>query len=237
MDAQFEGQVVLVTGATGNLGRAVVKRFANSGAKLVLVDLNQQRLDTLASELTNETLTSVTNLSDPNAVDALIRTAQETFGQVDVLAHTVGGYIAGKPTYESDLEVMQKMFELNVLPVYIVGGSVIRHMLEHKVQGRLIFVLARAALKGAKNMGPYTASKAAAQRVMESLSAEVKDKGIHVNGVSPSIIDTPPNRQDMPDADTSKWVTPEQVADAIAFLASAQANGVHGANLEVSNRA
>jgi len=110
-------------------------------------------------------------------------------------------------------------------------------MLEKGVAGKIVFVLARASLKGAAGSSAYTASKAAAQRVMESLSAEVRDAGIHVNAVLPSTIDTPPNRESMPKADTSKWVTPEQVADAIAFLASDAASALHGVSLEVYNRA
>ncbi len=152
------------------------------------------------------------------------------------MAHTVGGYSAGQPVHETPQAVWDRMFHLNVKPVYVVGGRIARHMLDHAVRGSLVFVLARASLKGAANAAAYTASKAAAQRIMESMAAELKDRGINVNGVLPSIIDTPPNREAMPGADFTRWVTPDDVAHAIAFLASAQANGLHGVSLEVYGR-
>ena len=112
-----------------------------------------------------------------------------------------------------------------------------RHMVEKNVSGKIVIVLARSGLKGSSNHGAYTASKAAAQRIMESMSAELRDKGINVNGVLPSTIDTPSNRESMPNADFSKWVAPEELASAIAFLASDQARAIHGTSLEVYNRA
>jgi NAD(P)-dependent dehydrogenase (short-subunit alcohol dehydrogenase family) len=98
-------------------------------------------------------------------------------------------------------------------------------------------VLARAALKGSKDHSAYTASKAAAQRIVESMAAELRDHGINVNGVLPSTIDTPANREAMPNADFNKWVKPAEIADAIAFLASPAAKAIHGVSLEVYNRA
>jgi NAD(P)-dependent dehydrogenase (short-subunit alcohol dehydrogenase family) len=94
-------------------------------------------------------------------------------------------------------------------------------------------VLARSGLKGIRNQAAYTASKAAGFRLMESMALELRDHGIRVNGVSPSIIDTPPNRASMPDADPNKWVTPEQIANGILFLASNEAAGLYGTNLEI----
>ncbi|PJF24318.1 MAG: short-chain dehydrogenase, partial [Phototrophicales bacterium] len=98
-------------------------------------------------------------------------------------------------------------------------------------------VLARAAYKGAANTAAYTATKAAAQRLMESMSLELRDHGINVNGVAPSIIDTPPNRASMPNADFSRWVTTDSLADAIAFLVSDAARDLHGVTLDVFGRA
>jgi NAD(P)-dependent dehydrogenase (short-subunit alcohol dehydrogenase family) len=241
MAGQFEGKVALITGASGNLGQAVTRRFARDGAKLVLVDRNAEKLkalaDTMQSDYQAESFVTSADLSDPAAVAKLFNDAAGAFGQVDVVTHTVGGYDAGKNVADLDLDVWDKMMNLNARPVYLIGGQAAKHMLEKGVAGKIVFVLARASLKGAAGSSAYTASKAAAQRVMESLSAEVRDAGIHVNAVLPSTIDTPPNRESMPKADTSKWVTPEQVADAIAFLASDAASALHGVSLEVYNRA
>ena len=237
MAGEFEGKVAVITGAAGNLGRAVCKRFADGGARLVLVERSAERLEALAAELGVESLVQTADLGDLAAVDAMVNTAETRFGQLDILVHTVGGYVAGKPVHDVDLEMLDKAFDLNVRPVYITCGRVARHMVEKKVAGKIVVVLARSALKGSNNHSVYNASKAAAQRIMESMSFELRDSGINVNGVLPSTIDTPPNRESMPNADFSKWVTPDDLANAIAFLASDAAKGVHGASLEVYNRA
>jgi NAD(P)-dependent dehydrogenase (short-subunit alcohol dehydrogenase family) len=237
MAGEFAGKVAVVTGAAGNLGRAVSKRFADGGARLVLVDRSADRLNTLAVELGAECLIQTTDLGDLAAVDALVSEIESHYSQIDILAHTVGGYASGQPVHAVDLEVLEHMFNLNVRPVYITCGRIARHMVEKNVSGKIVIVLARSGLKGSSNHGAYTASKAAAQRIMESMSAELRDKGINVNGVLPSTIDTPPNRESMPNADFSKWVAPEELASAIAFLASDQAKALHGTSLEVYNRA
>ena len=237
MAGELTGKVALITGAAGDLGRAVCRRFAEGGASLVLVGRSAEKLEALAAELDAECFVQVADVSDPAAVEAVVRSVEERFGQIDILVHTVGGYAAGEPVHSGDLELFERMLNLNVRPVYVTCGRVARHMLEKNVAGKIVVVLARAALKGSSNHGPYAASKAAAQRIMESLAAELRDKGINVNGVLPSIIDTPPNREAMPNADFSKWVTPEDLANTIAFLASDQAQALHGASLEVFNRA
>jgi NAD(P)-dependent dehydrogenase (short-subunit alcohol dehydrogenase family) len=237
MAGEFEGKVALITGAAGDLGHAVSKRFAEGGATLVLVGRSAEKLSTLAAELDAEHLIQAADVSDPAAVDDVVRAVEERFGRIDILVHTVGGYAAGKPVHAGDMELLDRMLSLNVRPVYVTCGRVARHMLEKNVAGKIVVVLARSGLKGSNNHGPYTASKAAAQRIMESMAAELRDKGINVNGVLPSTIDTPPNRESMPNADFSKWVAPEDLANTIAYLASDQAKALHGASIEVYNRA
>lgn len=237
MAGDFANKVVLVTGASGNVGSAVARRFAAGGAKLALVGRSTDDLKPLADELTSETLLLAADVTDADAVDAMVAQVVEKFGQIDVLAHTVGGFFMGEPVTATATSELEKAWKLNTLPVFLVGGRVARHMQEAQVVGHLVFVLAKSAGQGAPKLSGYTASKAAAQRIVESLAAEVKDAGIHVNAVSPRTIDTPQNRADMPKADTSKWVTVEQVADAIAFLASPASAALYGANLDLSGRA
>jgi NAD(P)-dependent dehydrogenase (short-subunit alcohol dehydrogenase family) len=237
MAGEFAGKVAVITGAGGNLGSAVSRRFAEDGARMVFVERNVSKLEALAQELGVEAMLESADLGDLAAVDAFVRRVEERLGQIDILVHTVGGYAAGQPVHAGDTEVLDHMFNLNVRPVYVTCGRIARHMVEKNVQGKIVIVLARSGLKGSTNHGAYTASKAAAQRIMESMSAELRDKGINVNGVLPSTIDTPPNRESMPNADFSKWVTPEDLANAIAFLASDAAKSIHGTSLEVYNRA
>jgi NAD(P)-dependent dehydrogenase (short-subunit alcohol dehydrogenase family) len=239
MANEFAGKVVMITGAGGNLGQAVVKRFADGGAALALVDRSPDKLAPFLSELgvsADRYHIVPADLADAAQVDALVQAFEQRFGQIDVLAHTVGGYGAGTPVHETGLDLWDKMMNLNARPVFIVGGRVAKHMVEKGIKGKIIFVLARNALKGAAKQGAYTASKAAAQRVMESMALELRDRGINVNAVLPGTIDTPPNRKDMPNADFSKWVQPAQLADAIAFLASDAASALVGASVEVYGR-
>lgn len=239
MAGKFDNKVVMVTGATGNLGSAVAQHFAAEGAKVALVDRNAEAQAAFIQEQgysAANALGLIADLTSESDVDAMVQKAEAHFGQIDVLVHTVGGYDAGKPVHEAGVGVLEQMFNLNVRPVYITAGRVARHMVEKGVAGRIVVILARAALKGTAKNGAYNASKAAAQRIVESMAAELKDQGITVNGILPGTIDTPPNRRDMPNADFSKWVTTEQLADAVAFLASDEASAINGASLEVYGR-
>lgn len=239
MAREFAGKVVMITGAGGNLGTAVIRRFAPEGAKLALVDRSPDKLTPLMTELgvsADRYRIAPADLGDAAQVDTLVQDFEKHFGQIDILAHTVGGYSAGTPVHETGLDVWDKMMNLNARPVFLVCGRVARSMVEKNVKGKIIAVLARNALKGAAKQGAYTASKAAAMRVIESMALELRDLGINVNSVLPGTIDTPPNRKDLPNADYSKWVQPEQLADAIAYLASSQASALFGANLEVYGR-
>jgi NAD(P)-dependent dehydrogenase (short-subunit alcohol dehydrogenase family) len=237
MPGEFAGKVVVITGAAGGLGSAVTRRFAAEGARLVLVERSAEKLARIAAEVGGDVLTIPADLSDAAAVERVVTQTEARFGQIDALAHTVGGFEAGAKVYDSGYDALERMFALNTRPVYLTAGRVARHMVEQNIPGRIVVVLARGGLKGFSGGAAYTASKAAAQRVIESLSAEVRDKRIHVNAVLPSTIDTPANRADMPNADFSKWVTPDDVASAILFLASERGNAFYGASLEVYGRA
>ena len=234
--AAFSGKVVIVTGATGNLGQVLARQFAAQGAKLVLVAREADALKALAAELNAETLTEVADLGDPVSADALVKRVEAQLGGIDVLAHTVGGYAAGKAVHESEIDVLEKMIALNVRPIYVTAGRVAKSMVERGEGGKIVVVLAKAALKGGAKNAAYSASKAAAQRIVESMALELRDHNVNVNAVLPSIIDSPVNRADMPNADVSKWVTAEDVAGVMLFLASDKADKIHGASIEVYGR-
>ncbi len=237
MAAEFANKVALITGAGGNLGSAIAKRFAAGGAKLVLVNRTVESLEGLVTDLGGvDIMTSATDVSQEGAVDALVREIEERYQRIDILAHAVGGFASGRAVYEPGLDQLEKMWNLNVVPTYVVTGRVARHMMDKGIRGHITVVAARSGLRGASKTSAYTASKSAALRIIESLALEVRDRGIHVNSVLPSTVDTPQNRESMPNADTSKWVTAEELADTIAFLSSEAANGLYGANVEVYGR-
>lgn len=233
MAADFSDKVVMVTGASGNLGSAVTRRFAAAGAKLALVELDEARLSDLAREVGG--LPCAANVTDPDSVDALVRRVEAEYGRIDVLAHTVGGYAAGQPVHEAGLDVWDKMMNLNARSVYVMGGRVARHMIEHQIEGSIVAIVSRNAYKGTAKNAAYSAAKAAAQRVIESMAAELGKLGITVNAIAPSTIDTPQNRAEQPNADYSRWVQPSEIAEAIAFLAANHA--VNGHTLDIYGRA
>lgn len=232
MAADFSGKVVIVTGAGGNIGQAVARRFATAGATVVVVGRSEGELSAIAAEING--VVGVADVTDPASVDALVKQVEGSHSRIDILAHTVGGYNAGTPVHESGLDVWDKMMNLNARSVYVSCGRVAKHMVDNKVSGRIIAILAKNAYKGTNNHAAYSASKAAAQRVLESMSAELGKHGITVNGVVPSTIDTPQNRAGSPNADYSKWVKPDEIADTILFLAADESRAINGISLDIS---
>lgn len=226
----FTDKIVLVTGATGNLGSAVAAAFAASGAHLVLPDRSarpEERLSAWAHD-DRHLLAGNTNLTDAASVQAVVDQAVAQFGRIDVLAHTVGGYRAGSPPHETTLETWDLMMNLNARSTLIVNQAVVTVMLKQGA-GKIINTAARSALHSGANEVAYSASKSAVARITESMAAAYRTKGINVNAVLPGTIDTPENRAAMPKADFNRWVKPEELARVILFLASDAAAPINGA--------
>jgi len=231
----FSNRVVIVTGAAGNLGSAVARAFQAAGAKLVLVDRTADRLPRLFPDLVdspNHFLATSIDLTSADAVETMVDETVKRFGRIDVLVNTAGGYRAGTPVHETPFETWDFMLNLNARTVFFASRAVIPHMLRQG-SGRIVSVAARAALKGGAKMAAYSVSKSAVMRLTESMAAELKKEGINVNCVLPGTIDTPQNRQAMPNADHNRWVKPEAIADVILFLASDAARVVQGAAIPV----
>lgn len=231
----MEGQVVLVTGALGNLGEAVARAFLAAGARLALTDHSPNALESQYPQLAgsqDHLLTGGVDITDAQDAERWVHAALDRFGRIDVLANTVGGYRAGQPTHETSLETWDFMFNLNARSAFVVSRAVLPAMLAQG-SGRIIHTAARAALAGTANHSAYNASKSVVIRLVESMSAEYKRRGLTVNCVLPGTIDTPRNRADMPDADFSRWVAPEAIADVFVFLASDAARAITGAAIPV----
>lgn len=236
---EFDGKVVMITGAGGAIARGIVEKFAREGAKLVLVDRDKDAIQACVDELGDdigEHLITGGDLGKPDDMDKVIAEAVDKFGQIDILMHAVGGWAGGSPVHETDIEVFEKQIYLNTRIVFITLGRVAKHMVDNNVKGSLVVILAKTGLSGAKNTAVYATSKAGAQRIVESMALELKEHDINVNGVMPSIADTPANRKSMPDSDFSKWVTPAQIADAMAYLASDSASAISGQAIGVYNK-
>lgn len=224
-------RTVVITGAAGALGRVVAGRFLGQGDRLVLLDREQAPLASAFSGL------------EPGAGHALVAAdvtdaaamtrALAPYPQIDVLVHAAGGFTMGEGVAELGRDTWQHMLDLNAWSFVACAHAVVPAM-RARGAGRIIAVSARAAAQGAAGMAAYVAAKSALQRLVETLSAEVREQGIAVNSVAPSIIDTPANRQAMPDADPARWVAPATLAETIAFLASEAGAAIHGQHLVVS---
>ena len=233
----FNESVVIVTGASGNLGLAVSQAFHQAGARLVLVDKSAERLARLdPGPLSNgHHLAQGIDVNDPASVREMGEEVVRRLGRIDVLVNTVGGYQAGTPVHETPLDVWDRMMSLNARTAFIVSQAVVPQMLRQG-SGKIINIAARPGLVGAANAAAYSASKSAVIRVTESLAAELRESGINVNCIVPGTLDTPQNREAMPNAEIRRWVAPESLADVILFLASAAARDIHGASIPVYGR-
>jgi NAD(P)-dependent dehydrogenase (short-subunit alcohol dehydrogenase family) len=223
---------VLITGAAGHLGQAVAATFRQRGARLVLADRQAEALRRTFADA-DDVLLLPMDLLDRDQVHAGVQAALARFGAVDACCHIAGGFRMGEAVHETSTATWNFLMDLNARTLLNVAYAVVPAMVQRR-RGRIVTVGAAAAGKGVAHMGAYCASKSALIRLTEAMSGELKDKGINVNCVLPSIIDTPDNRAAMPDADSSRWVGPESLAEVIAFLASDAAGAIHGAAIPVT---
>jgi NAD(P)-dependent dehydrogenase (short-subunit alcohol dehydrogenase family) len=235
--SNLEGKVAVVTGAAGNVGRAVSQALAGEGAIVALVDLNEEALASARAELPENRNHAVfsANLTDPESVSGLVGAIMDRLGRIDILANVAGGFTMGPPLHETPDKDWDFMMDLNARTVFNTCRATVPHMLAAG-GGRIINVSARAATEGKGNMAPYCASKAAVITLTESLSAELRDDGINVNCILPGTVDTPQNRAAMADEDHDRWVPTSALADVILFLASDAARCVTGAAIPVYGR-
>ena len=226
-------RVVVVTGAAGALGQAVAAAFATAGDRLVLIDVRRDALSAAFGEDGPQRMLAAADLRVQAQIDAVVASALQRFGRIDVLCNVAGGFRMGEAVHETGDDTWNFLFDLNARSVVNMARAVVPAMLRGS-RGAIVNVAARAALGGATSMGAYVASKSVVVRLTETMAAELRERGINVNCVLPSIIDTPDNRAAMPDADPSRWVATDDLAQVILFLASDAARAVHGAAVPVS---
>jgi len=221
-------RTVMLTGAAGNLGRAVAEAFAREDANLVLLDVKRGNLQD-----GDRQLFIATDLLDPANVLAAVDQAMRRFRRIDVLCNIAGAFRMGSPVHETSDKDWNFLLDLNARTVLNTARAAVPLMLKAG-GGKIVNIGAFAAQKGAAQMGAYVASKSAVIRLTETMAAELREKNINVNCVLPTIIDTPENRVAMPDADPKRWVAPAALAEVIVFLASDAARAIHGAAVPVT---
>ncbi|MDP9990812.1 NAD(P)-dependent dehydrogenase (short-subunit alcohol dehydrogenase family) [Variovorax boronicumulans] len=223
---------VVITGAAGALGRAVAQHFLEQGARLALIDHHAGRLAEVFPGLDNSQhlLLAGDVTSAPDMAELLTGQVLKAFGRVDALVHIAGGFEMGEATHALSRASWDRMMNLNAWSFVAVTQAVLPSMIERK-SGRIVAVTAKVAARGAPAMAAYIASKSALQRLVEAMAAEAAPHGVSVNSVAPSVLDTPANRQAMPDANPAEWVSTSVAAQTIGFLASPAAAALHGQHL------
>lgn len=225
----MQDKVLIVTGALGALGKVVAETAQSRGARIAGIDHAPSQLSATPDRIE---IGSV-DLSDAAQAKTAVETAAKHFGRLDALINIAGGF-AFETVGDGDMKTWQRMHALNVLTALNASRAALPHLAASKA-GRIVNIGAMGALQAGSGMGPYAASKAGVHRLTEALANEWKGK-VTVNAVLPSIIDTNANRSDMPKADFSKWVTPQELAEVILLLASDAASGVTGALVPVGGR-
>ena len=232
---------MVVTGATGNLGHAVVRAYLEAGAHVAIPARNVAKATALRDALgplagtdgDPALLIAAADLADRASMDAVVERVLRTWGRLDVLANLAGGFATGPA---NDLARMRALWEQNVASVVIPTAACLVPM-RARGYGRIVSVAAGSALKAGRNSAGYAMAKSAVVRWTEALAAETKDQGITANAILPGTIDHPVNRANLPKADPKTWVQPAEAAALILLLTSAEASGITGAAIPITGRA
>ena len=217
----FSGKRVVVTGAAGTLGTAVADAFHAAGASVIGLDIVERQANYPINQA---------DLIDPAGASSAVA----SIGTIDVLANIAGGFAMGDSIETTSDDTWDFMMNLNARTVLNMARTVVPGMRANG-GGKIVNIGARGGLRGAAAMGAYVASKSVVHRLTETLADELKSDGINVNCILPSIIDTPPNREAMPDANFAAWAPPEDIANVVLFLASDAARSIHGASIPVES--
>jgi len=231
-------QCVLVTGATGALGRAVVRRFAADGARLALVGRNEDRLRRVAASagLADDAwMLALGELTDRAAAQAVVDAVEARFGRVDVLVHLVGGWAGGTPVADLDPAELGRMLDQHLWTTLHVTQAAVPGMVERGF-GRVLAVTTPFATNPAPKGASYAVGKAAQETLLRTLARETAGTGVTVNLVQVRTIDLRHERESEPTAKNANWTTPEEIAEAFASLASPAGDAITGARIPLDGR-
>lgn len=234
MSEDFKEKVAVVTGGTGALGKVVVQKFFDAGAKVTITYLIDQELNFFPQQLKNTTdrihiiKSDVAREEDANVFK---RTAQK-FGSVDFLANIAGGYLGKTPIVELQLKDWERMFSMNLTSAFLCSREALK-MMVRKNFGRIVNIYAMPGLFPSAGRGAYAISKAGVAVLTKIIADEVKGTGITANAIAPSIIATEANIKASPGENYSRWVKPEEVAELIMYLCSESGKSINGAVIKI----
>jgi NAD(P)-dependent dehydrogenase (short-subunit alcohol dehydrogenase family) len=230
----FDGNVAIVTGASGALGSAVAERFRDAGATVCALDVVAPDDDDALLDPDEDTHFYETDLTDEESVVETVDAVVDDHGRVDALANIAGTWRGGTPVEETETDEFEFLLDVNLKTAFLASKHCIPHLRE--AEGAIVSVSARSSLEGGEGDGPYRISKAGIRLLTETIAEENKGD-LRANAIMPSVIDTPMNREMMPDADQDEWVDPADIADVVAFLCSDVASVTSGAAVPVYGEA
>lgn len=231
LSIELEGRRIAVTGAFGALGRTVVRTLVGAGARVAAIDLTGPPPG-MNDDPAILPLFPI-DLAEIDSATSAFERIGEVFGRLDGLCNLAGGF-RWQRLDQGEPAAFDLMFWMNLRTAAVASTLALPMLADGRAA--IVNIAALSALKAGEGMAAYAAAKAGVMKLTESLAEELKPRGIRVNAILPSIIDTPANRADMPNADFSRWVRPEEIAHLIAFLLSDLASGINGALIAAPGR-
>lgn len=236
------GRRVVITGATGSLGRVAAHAFAERGASLALISSDQAKLDVLADTLAHElalpstrALTYAANLRSAAAARAAAQVIADTLGGADCLLHLVGGWVGGKEIVETNPDDLAAMLDQHVWTTFNALQAFVP-LLAASGKGRVVVVSSPVVTHAQRRSGPYAAAKAAEEQLVLTLAQEVSGKGITANVIQVNTIDASHQREQAPTPTNASWTTPEEIVAALLYLCSDAGAALNGARLSLAGR-
>jgi NAD(P)-dependent dehydrogenase (short-subunit alcohol dehydrogenase family) len=232
-----DNRIAIVTGATGALGRVVARGLLDRGIKIVSTYRTpsaEQELEAFLGGPSHDLTSIEADVTNEDSVKHLFEKVVSKFGRVDILLNIVGAYVGGEDIAHTKVDDWDYMMKVNLKSAFLCSKYALPIMIKQDY-GKIVNISARPAVerRARAKSGAYAVSKAAVAVLTETIAEEVKKFNITVNAVMPSVIDTPDNRAGMPNADTSRWVKPEEICSVIMFLVSDDANITSGALVPV----
>lgn len=230
----YSDRVVVVTGASGALGSAIAETFADTGATVCAADIVEPDENALL-DATHESIHFYKgDFTDETDVERVISEIVDEHDRIDALCNIAGTWRGGDPIEETDVDTFEFLFDVNLKTMFLASKHALPHLRESG--GAIVSVSSRSSLEGGEGDGPYRASKAGIRLLTETIAEENKGE-VRANAIMPSVIDTPMNREMMPDSDHEKWVDPADIADVVVFLCSDGAGVTSGAAIPVYGEA